>query len=1136
VPANPNSPAAQGDALTRDPLETYARGRRKAAPEQPSHPIINRPRLFRHLDEVLARRLTFVLADAGYGKSVLLGAWAATAPSIWYGVDSGDASLSTFVLGIASSLRRRLPAVSRQLRLVMRTSVAQDGDALDRVAPIVALLCDALEQELREELVLVFDDIHELGRRGPAVRLLEQLCREAPTRLHVVLSSRLELPFPVQRLRGRGEVLDLDAALLAFTEDEVAELLVTTLGEDAESLAPAVQEMTAGWPAAVRLTVEALRLVPPTGRPAALEALRRPSGRLFDYVAEEVFGRASPGVRQLLRHVAPFERFSADLCKALGINAASDSLSALRRAGLFLETRRGESEWFGLHGLVREFVRDRWPLDESEQAAVHRRAASWFCAHDAFDDALKSLVEIGDLPAIADVLEAHGPELLAGGNVESTIRTAGLLPRGLRTGAIERLVGEAHEIRGEWDEALECFERAAGGSEQLEAGLAWRLGLIHHLCGRLDEALEVYERGQLVAADPRDAALLLAWKASSYWLRGDADRCREAAQQAFTQAGAAGDPGALAAAHTVLAMLAAMTGDRLSNDAHYLRALEYAERAGDLLQAVRVRTNRGSQHLEEGEYEEALAELEIATRLGELTGFTFFRALALNNRGQAHFHLGRLEEATADLEASKALYQRAGSRMVSYPLASLGDVHRERGDLASAQAHYEEALARAEESGDVQGLVPALAGLAHVLSMEDPDRARAFADRAVSCGEGMAQVAAWLAAGWVALIRGERKLAVESAEKAAATARLRRDRAGLAESLELVALAIDDCERRVIRLEEAISLWRGIGNPLGQARAELILGLTGGGASGRARAEEAESRLHAIGAHGPRMLVAAALPSTKPAPRAAITVTALGRFGVARDAWPVGREEWQSKKARDLLKILIARRGRPTPRDVLMEALWPEQDPRRVSNRLSVALSTLRAVLDPERRYPTDHFLLTDGEAIVLQLANVDVDVETFLEEAEHGLELRARGRTGEARRHLETAEGAYRGDFLEEDLYEDWATPLRERARSLYVTVAGTLAEIADGSQEGDTAMRYRLRILERDPYDESAHLGVVKALLDAGRHGEARRAYRDYVGRMDELDVEAAPFPRSRSTAVALSSRAGAWRGGSAASPTSG
>src|SRR6266511_1493542 len=105
VPANPDSPAAESDGRTRARATVRERG--KDAPEPSSRPIIVRPRLLRHLDESLARRLTIVLADAGYGKSVLVGAWAATVPCVWYAVGPDDTSLAAFVLGIAATFRGR---------------------------------------------------------------------------------------------------------------------------------------------------------------------------------------------------------------------------------------------------------------------------------------------------------------------------------------------------------------------------------------------------------------------------------------------------------------------------------------------------------------------------------------------------------------------------------------------------------------------------------------------------------------------------------------------------------------------------------------------------------------------------------------------------------------------------------------------------------------------------------------------------------------------------------------------------------------------------------------------------------------------------------------------------------------------
>jgi DNA-binding SARP family transcriptional activator len=62
--------------------------------------------------------------------------------------------------------------------------------------------------------------------------------------------------------------------------------------------------------------------------------------------------------------------------------------------------------------------------------------------------------------------------------------------------------------------------------------------------------------------------------------------------------------------------------------------------------------------------------------------------------------------------------------------------------------------------------------------------------------------------------------------------------------------------------------------------------------------------------------------------------------------------------------------------------------------------------------------------------------------------------------------------------------------------------------------AAGYLRRLIERDPWDESAHLRLVATLAAAGQHGEARRAYRTYAGRMHELTLEAAPFPAATAT----------------------
>jgi two-component SAPR family response regulator len=113
------------------------------------------------------------------------------------------------------------------------------------------------------------------------------------------------------------------------------------------------------------------------------------------------------------------------------------------------------------------------------------------------------------------------------------------------------------------------------------------------------------------------------------------------------------------------------------------------------------------------------------------------------------------------------------------------------------------------------------------------------------------------------------------------------------------------------------------------------------------------------------------------------------------------------------------------------------------------------------------------------------------------------------ARAMLRTAADAYTGDFMEEDLYEDWAGPVREEARTLYISVLRARAELAERSGAVADAVRDHLRILDVDPWNEEAHVGLVRVMERAGRHGEARRYFEVYATRMEEIGLPAPPFP---------------------------
>jgi LuxR family transcriptional regulator, maltose regulon positive regulatory protein len=160
-------------------------------------------------------QLTLISAPAGSGKTVLLRAWmAATAKrdSIAHVALSGEhADRRTFWLDVLAAAGR----ARAELR-----GVAVPAGRPGSLGPLKAAL-----EELGEPLVLVLDDLHQVGAdEVPAD--LEWLLENVPNGLRLVVATRSDPPLRLQRLRVAGKMTEIRTADLAFTQSEAIELLV----------------------------------------------------------------------------------------------------------------------------------------------------------------------------------------------------------------------------------------------------------------------------------------------------------------------------------------------------------------------------------------------------------------------------------------------------------------------------------------------------------------------------------------------------------------------------------------------------------------------------------------------------------------------------------------------------------------------------------------------------------------------------------------------------------------------------------------------------------------------------------------------------------------------------------------------
>ena len=178
------------------------------------------------------------------------------------------------------------------------------------------------------------------------------------------------------------------------------------------------------------------------------------------------------------------------------------------------------------------------------------------------------------------------------------------------------------------------------------------------------------------------------------------------------------------------------------------------------------------------------------------------------------------------------------------------------------------------------------------------------------------------------------------------------------------------------------------------------------------------------------------------------------------------------------------RAGWPVTRDHLCDILWPDEgDRQRLGARLSVQLSAVRRVLGGG--------VIANREAVQLDLDAVDTDLERFFAAADDAAVV-----------------AAYGGEFLPEDVFEDWTGPVRDEARSRFVSAARRLASYHLDHRRYLRAADAARRLIAADGFDDGAHSLLVEALRSAGEIGEAKRAHAAWAAAMAELDIEIAPF----------------------------
>ena len=396
----PSVEAALGDAIgSPDPELVWT----KLAAPAPRAGLVPRAGLQSVLQASLEAKLCLLAAPAGSGKTTLLAQWGQAAGGrrvAWVSLDESDNDPTRFWSYLVAALRTVEPGVGTVALGALR------GPSVELERVVVPSLVNDLST-VGGPLVLVLDDYHVVTD-AICHQTLGLFLDHLPADVHVVLSTRVDPPLRLARMRARGELTELRVGELQFTDEEASELLNDSMGlalaaEDVARLA----ERTEGWAAGLVLAGLSLRGRPdPSGFIAAFSGDDR---HVADYLVAEVLDRQPPELRAFLLRTSLLERLSGPLCDAvLETEGSAALLGELERSSLFVVPLDDRREWYRYHQLFADLLRLQLAAREPGLVPVlHRRAATWHQAAGQVDEAIGHASAAGEFGQAGALITQH---------------------------------------------------------------------------------------------------------------------------------------------------------------------------------------------------------------------------------------------------------------------------------------------------------------------------------------------------------------------------------------------------------------------------------------------------------------------------------------------------------------------------------------------------------------------------------------------------------------------------------------------------------------------------------------------------------------------------------------------------------
>lgn len=200
---------------------------------------------------------------------------------------------------------------------------------------------------------------------------------------------------------------------------------------------------------------------------------------------------------------------------------------------------------------------------------------------------------------------------------------------------------------------------------------------------------------------------------------------------------------------------------------------------------------------------------------------------------------------------------------------------------------------------------------------------------------------------------------------------------------------------------------------------------------------------------------------------------------------------WPSRKGKSILAFLLYNDLKPIFREALLEIFWPKVFPESARNCLNVTIHHIRQKIQVTG-IQKDVILFSDDCYLINPELRISLDVKRFLSHWNRSRFLQTDNRPGPAMNELELAASIYQGDFIQDEVCEEWVLPQREKLREIYLEVLENLSRIYSLNGKPKTAIEICRSILEKDDCREKVHRRLMLCYHRVGSRDQALRQFQ--------------------------------------------